>query len=75
MLHSNKFIASSTEGLSDIDSGEDTKVKGTRKGPGVRGGKKEGRESTDHFFYDPPSPTFGTFKIIRFPAVKHLKCQ
>ena len=62
MLHSNKFIASSTAGLSDVDSGEDTKVEETRKGQGCGAGKRKG-ERVNHFFYDPPSPTFGTFEI------------
>ena len=44
-------------------SGEDAKVKGTRKVGGAKKRKKKGERACDH--YEPLPPTFGTFEIIR----------
>ena len=48
------------------DSGEDAKVKGTRKVGGVIKRKRKVERACNHFFYDPLPSTFGTFEIIRF---------
>ena len=48
------------------DSGEDEKVKCTRKVGGAKKRKRKGERACDRFFYDPLPPTFGTFEIIRF---------
>ena len=47
-------------------SGEDAKVKGTRKVGGAKKSKRKGERACKHFFYDTLPPTFGTFEIIRF---------
>ena len=46
--------------------GKTRKKKAREKLEGRKKGKRKGERACNHLFYDPLSPTFGLFEIIRF---------
>ena len=46
--------------------GKTQKKKAREKLAGQKKGKRKGERACNHLFYDPLTPTFGTFEIIRF---------
>ena len=68
-----KFLSADTKSVACSrlsDSGEDAKVKGTRKVSGEKKRKRKGDRACNHFFYEPLPPTFGTLEIISFRLSK-----